>query len=530
MQISLDFLEDELLARGFRRIKTNAEKLAVSSFRSFSDIYAQRKTAYADTLVLLEAHEVPDLFPDPVPKSVQDEMHGPAPAVIGVGAFSEADLAALGGCPWILLAPPELPLSAVWGMLTEICFSFTQWREDLLLQATRNSSLQNLLNRAAVRLRNPLAVFDSNFFIIARTDDPEGLPTGTIWDTFQNNSFRAHEFYSVEEQRRIARELANRSDHAYLLHPERDPYHCYYASSFKVDGVPSGTLGTVDLFAPISAGQIYLLEVIREAVELYLRLNVRKSSGSLHINKFFQSYLYGSSGQPQDAAAELAKMHWDPAGSFTLLSLINPVEYTSELNHTAFVNLISYHFPRAVLTTSDNIVTLILRTEDYDLDAPEYRKSIEQFLEANLICCGRSLAFSDISACQSYLPQSLFGARLAKKQGIYRIMDYRLAETDHILELLSEKQSLECFCDPVLLRLRNSKKDSDRVLIDCLYTYLINGRDLAETSRKLYMHRNTVIYRLNKLSALLHTDPGTMSDREYFYYLLSCIILRERTS
>lgn len=36
--------------------------------------------------------------------------------------------------------------------------------------------------------------------------------------------------------------------------------------------------------------------------------------------------------------------------------------------------------------------------------------------------------------------------------------------------------------------------------------FLANGMNVSETSRKLYMHRNTLIYRLNKIKKLTGLD------------------------
>ncbi|HHY34878.1 MAG TPA: PucR family transcriptional regulator [Firmicutes bacterium] len=55
--------------------------------------------------------------------------------------------------------------------------------------------------------------------------------------------------------------------------------------------------------------------------------------------------------------------------------------------------------------------------------------------------------------------------------------------------------------------------DAARVFEETLYAYLENNGNLRETARKLYIHANTLRYRLKKISELLNVDLDKMSNR-----------------
>lgn len=61
-------------------------------------------------------------------------------------------------------------------------------------------------------------------------------------------------------------------------------------------------------------------------------------------------------------------------------------------------------------------------------------------------------------------------------------------------------------------------------LLDVLYTYLSCEGNTNQTSKLLYMHRNTVLNRLNKITSVLHHDPDYGSN--HFLLLLSCMIIK----
>ena len=46
----------------------------------------------------------------------------------------------------------------------------------------------------------------------------------------------------------------------------------------------------------------------------------------------------------------------------------------------------------------------------------------------------------------------------------------------------------------------------DRETMATADSFLENGMNVSETARKLYMHRNTLMYRLNKIRALTGLD------------------------
>lgn len=46
----------------------------------------------------------------------------------------------------------------------------------------------------------------------------------------------------------------------------------------------------------------------------------------------------------------------------------------------------------------------------------------------------------------------------------------------------------------------------DESMITTIDSFFINGMNVSETARKLYMHRNTLIYRLNKIYKVTGLD------------------------
>jgi len=59
-----------------------------------------------------------------------------------------------------------------------------------------------------------------------------------------------------------------------------------------------------------------------------------------------------------------------------------------------------------------------------------------------------------------------------------------------------------------------------------LETYLLTGKNIVATAKRLLVHRNTLTYRLEKLSAMLNIDLTNVDDNMIVWLLISCIVLR----
>lgn len=66
---------------------------------------------------------------------------------------------------------------------------------------------------------------------------------------------------------------------------------------------------------------------------------------------------------------------------------------------------------------------------------------------------------------------------------------------------------------------RHDKKEKDD-LLDVLYHYCLNNCNISQTARAVYMHRNTVAAKVEKLKALVHADltDGNIQQRMVFSY------------
>ncbi len=81
-------------------------------------------------------------------------------------------------------------------------------------------------------------------------------------------------------------------------------------------------------------------------------------------------------------------------------------------------------------------------------------------------------------------------------------------------------------CNPGVLAITRYDRTNQSDLRDVLFNYLMNRCSISKTAEKMFMHRNTVIYKINKIEEIL----GQSMDDPYLRHSLifSCMLIRYR--
>lgn len=95
------------------------------------------------------------------------------------------------------------------------------------------------------------------------------------------------------------------------------------------------------------------------------------------------------------------------------------------------------------------------------------------------------------------------GEKLHPGQPYYRYGDYSL---HHLLELGLRSEPVSAFCPPQLQKLARYCQENGSELLDTLRVYLRCGRSKTEAAQQLYVHVNTVKYRIAQIQSLTGLD------------------------
>ena len=103
---------------------------------------------------------------------------------------------------------------------------------------------------------------------------------------------------------------------------------------------------------------------------------------------------------------------------------------------------------------------------------------------------------------------------------LYKFNDYILP---YVLEMATIDLQPSMLCEPHLLALLEHDQKNKTDFYSTLRIYLENERNITQTTKVLFVHRSTLLYRLKKIESLIKVDLNKASVR--FHLLLSYELL-----
>jgi len=135
--------------------------------------------------------------------------------------------------------------------------------------------------------------------------------------------------------------------------------------------------------------------------------------------------------------------------------------------------------------------------------------------------CGVSLPFSDIEMLEDACKQARYAVTLSRGEG--EICYFRDVAFCALTQELKRMPQWRAWIIPELTELMGSDEGGE--YFRTLTEFLENNGNLSEAAKKLYIHRNSLIYRIKKLEDLLGMSLDDTMAREYL--TLCCHMLRD---
>ncbi|MDF2572461.1 MAG: transcriptional regulator, PucR family, partial [Sporomusa sp.] len=174
---------------------------------------------------------------------------------------------------------------------------------------------------------------------------------------------------------------------------------------------------------------------------------------------------------------------------------------------------------------SEKIIVLLQSpAENLESAIAFIRDQMTTYLSVSISCAAgnpvtslQSVAFSRIEAEEVY-----HQSRQEGKKAFFRT--YYSQDVSELLRFVPQEHARH-FCTCVLKSLAYPQQETQAILRQTLQAYLDCQGDIAETARALYIHRNTVKYRITRLNEILDTP---ISDPSFSLQLRLALLLSEK--
>lgn len=131
---------------------------------------------------------------------------------------------------------------------------------------------------------------------------------------------------------------------------------------------------------------------------------------------------------------------------------------------------------------------------------------LDQFLHSSSLSMGISDPFKDLYQFTTYLSQAQTALRLRQfvSPDTY-VSFYEKCKPYHMFEYFKTEELLQ-FCHQRVLNLNYYDEQNKTNYIKTLRTYLYFQKSIQQTANHLYVHRNTINYRIQKIKEIMEID------------------------
>lgn len=393
---------------------------------------------------------------------------------------------------------------------------------ELLCRLTHVSSLQQLCDLICDITGNPVFISDLAHTILAYTRSVE-VPD----PTWQANIVHANlDYNTIRQDREVG------SVHAGSTGSHRpvlvDDGHLPYPRIIKTlinDGQAVGVMVLTSYLRPFGANDLELVELISSfVVPCLMRERYHISASSNAVENYFIKLLDGArfSRERVDKRLDVLGYQRRPC-TYVLAICARDGSDTSEHRSLRELLLEFSSLPHSRVFLYNSVLVMVYGSAEPVSDWEEQLPGLTGLLEQWHLIAGVSRQISAMERFRDYYVQAraiLDTGRLLDRPSLYYPYDNL---SSFLLFDRIPADELELYCHQQIRELWHYDREHGTELCDTLQVYLEQAKSLSRTADLLFIHRNTVRYRVNRCMELL--DSRLENGNEIFSYILSLRIL-----
>ncbi|WP_459481077.1 PucR family transcriptional regulator [Clostridium saccharoperbutylacetonicum] len=387
--------------------------------------------------------------------------------------------------------------------------------EQLYQSIVHDLDIQAICDLSFNYLKNPLVVLDNSLKHIAISSDVE--LEDHIWQDQQKNG----NFISEHSIQLITKQVDYKKDYYNtepVILPKGDLKYPRIISHVFIDHKPIGTIVIFEVHKKLQNIDLIFAKMLSEV----LSLRMQKDSFALYSKGVIYEHIFydllnetiSSSILHERIQSQNLNIKDDIYVLAVDISEFDKTYKTLQYFRNSFDEII--RDGKSVIY--DNyIVIIIMRKSNLYLSEREINE-INSFCLEKKLSAGISKCFHDISELKFHFEQAVTALLLNRKlRKTYKLSFYEEFTAEHMIDIASKNTNFKQFCNESLLKLIDYDKSNNTTFVSTLHEFLIQERNLAHTAKALHIHRNTLIYRINKIQEI--TDYN-LDDSNYRFSLL----------
>ncbi|MCD7867520.1 MAG: helix-turn-helix domain-containing protein [Clostridiales bacterium] len=375
---------------------------------------------------------------------------------------------------------------------------YNSWSDGLHEKVRQGAPLQELLEDSLAVFQNPLILCDPGYLVIAQAgmedfDYESRRAEANLAEMRKSGIMLLDTILSINDDPRIR--VNNRN--AYRMDYESLGSPCICRNLYS----RNRHIGWAIYISggEISQGQMQLLDELGDIIEYWSDVNDEQQQ-LLSYNDIFQQILSGEKSDQPKQLAMMRSIGWFPEDPKQILVLDGKGIHTTALEHfrRKLERLGNGCF---TIATRDRTALIINRRL---ILYEDFMEKLKDFMAQTNTYCGISPEFTDVFDMEEPVSLALSAARFGPRTPASAVSFDECALACAVDFLRSHFSN--ALIHPALHILEKYDAENHTDLYRTLKEYLDCERNYVRTAGKLFIHRNTLLYRLKRIEDLTKAD------------------------
>lgn len=399
---------------------------------------------------------------------------------------------------------------------------YRNWNMQLYEALDTVNPLDAMLQASRSIFCNPIFVHDTGFNILSYSHRVPGM---VVWEQDSRTGNNVIPLNLINDFKVDPEYLHTLTTTEPSLYPaEQRGYPILYMNIWR-EGRYEGRICVDELETSVLPGQYLAIDHLAKLIVLSLgshrlmQFNLKNS-----MRQFFHDYLEGSVEDSSLTFKMMQMLNWKRHDSYLCLRLDAMQHDARMMSSAATLAHIETQVSESCAFVYQNGISVIVNLTYSNTRIPDVLSNLAILLREGLMKMGTSPEITDFLL----IPQGHYQAMTALSLGLqsssmnwyYRFDDYFL---DFLHMKASETLPPHLLCSQKLMVLKDYDKTNHTELYTTLKAFLELERNVLQTSKKLFIHRSTLFYRLERICKIADVNLDDQKERLVlsisFYFL-----------
>jgi hypothetical protein len=409
--------------------------------------------------------------------------------------------------------------SRLFSIIQDCFFLYGSWIRNLYECIASDRDFEQLLILSYPFIKNPIILDDSSYQMLANIGSYNaGDFSDQEYAFIQKNGCHSPQYVSAM----LASPLARRSDSVSprpMVHIFDFLAHRTIYSTIKVDAEVVGFLSVIELDSPVTDGMIDLCE--RFTVVLSVAMAKRRRT-ALSKQKRLNNDLFLGVFNRRITDKYLARAIFRQAGlsdrhsHFIAFLDIRDKVSSNDFQLSRILDMFSFNAQECCPVLEDSNIILIVRDRSESFTKDDISRISSSLPQSYHLIIGFSLSFDNPDEMPFYYAQAKAAARLGPLDNPNAAAyDYDEIIGYDLLDRLGEEKERQAVCHPAINILLKHDTEKGGNLIPTLHSLLKCAGNTAMAAKMLFLHRNSLYYRIKQIIELTGVDLQNEKTREH---------------